>query len=109
MSPCKQCGLPVHWTKIGRRWHCHNADGTDHWDRCSQARTARIRRTGVPFERTISGTHETGYKTPLKKSGELLMSIAVPPKGKARTADCRECVPPWERCDGCPIQFRAAA
>lgn len=51
MAACKQgCGLPVKWVKDGKRWKCLNADGTDHWDRCSEARTARVKREGVPFK-----------------------------------------------------------
>lgn len=51
MSACKQgCGLNVNWVKDGARWKCLNDDGTDHWDRCSEARTKRVMKEGVPFK-----------------------------------------------------------
>jgi len=57
MSVCKQgCGLPVRWVQDGKkkdgtpRWKCLNEDGTDHWDRCSEARTKRVMTEGTPFK-----------------------------------------------------------
>lgn len=54
MAVCKQgCGIEIDWRKQSGsgRWQAFNA-GTDtqHWDSCSQARTARVKREGVPFK-----------------------------------------------------------
>ena len=51
MAVCKQgCGLPVKWEKSAGRWKCLNMDGTDHWDRCSEARTKKVMAQGTPFK-----------------------------------------------------------
>ena len=117
MSLCKQCDARVVWkqgTVPGKpkQWQCFNADSsTVHWDQCSQLRTAAIKRTGTPFYE--EGMHEKvwGYKTPLKKSGELLMRSephkAVKGTRFKHSGKCRECVPPWEVCNKCPDRIAA--
>jgi len=51
VATCKHgCGLPVRWIKATGGWKCLNEDGTDHWDRCSEARTKRVMAEGVPFK-----------------------------------------------------------
>ncbi len=114
MSACKQCGLDVVWKKDPKSGHlqCFNPDGSVHWDRCSQARTARIKATGTPFSEKRGGLLHEGYRTPFKKSGELLTryeGITIQgPKFRTHTA-CHHCVLAWELCpNGCPIEFRAA-
>ena len=42
--------MPVRWVNEGSRWKCLNEDGTDHWDRCSEARTKRVMAEGIPFK-----------------------------------------------------------
>ena len=101
MSACKQCGLPVQWTRIDGRWHCHNPDGEDHFDLCSKAKFERIKRTGQYFE-TKS---RDGYVTVFKSSGVQLVRDAFRPVCGDRyepTGLCRDCVPPWEICAKCP-------
>ena len=105
MRACKQCGLPVRWVRTAGRWHCHNPDGSDHWDLCSKTRFARVRRTGTPFSERRLGEDVTGFKTPLKASGEALLRVAadvVTGEHYGPTGLCRDCVPPWEACAGCP-------
>lgn len=116
MTTCRQCGLTVVWQRqqektppYRERMFCYNPDGSDHWDLCSKTRTARIVASGEPFQRQRRGKRETGYTTPLKNSGELLMSVSVPAKGCAPKADCRQCLPPWEICAECPIRLAVAA
>lgn len=103
MSPCKQCDAPIQWVQIDGRWHCHNPDGSDHWDRCSQLRFERIKRTGEYFE-TKKG--DKGYRTPLKRSGvQYVQQTSGMIKGKRSKAlgQCRQCVPAWETCPNqCP-------
>lgn len=49
MSKCKDCGLPLAFTKINGKQFPTNPDGSDHWDLCSQTRTAKAMEKGVPF------------------------------------------------------------
>lgn len=104
MSICTKCGLEIKWVIIGKRWHCHNPDGDDHWDLCSQTRTAKIIATGEHF----SSKYEEGYKTPLRKSGVFITRQTAKTKNKTiNTAGCNYCVLPWETCPNkCPIEFK---
>lgn len=105
MSTCKECGAPVKWVHVRRRWQCLNPDGSDHWDRCSQLRFERIKREGKYFE-TDSG--DKGYITALKKSGVQLVqqSSGVIASSRGAVSACRNCVPPWEVCETCPNALR---
>lgn len=47
---CSKCGLPIRWLLVAGRSQCLNPDGTVHWDKCSQERTARVKRDGKPFK-----------------------------------------------------------
>jgi hypothetical protein len=103
-TACKQCGADVIWKKVtndkGRQqWQCFNADGvTVHWDSCSKRRWQQVKATGERFESTM----ESGYANSVHgtKFDRLNAPIA---RGKIkRSGKCRDCVPPWELCPGCP-------
>lgn len=97
---CKQgCGLSVVWMKAGTRWKCLNQDGTDHWDLCSQTRTAIALRDGKPFvEPNASGV--------IHQKRKKYMAMHAPAV-KKEIPTCAACVPPWETCpNNCPIEFR---
>ena len=104
MTRCKQCGLPVNWTKVDGKWKCHNPDGEDHWDLCSKTRFERIKREGEHFKTEF----EEGYLTDLKPSGvQYVRLTAKKATGKRKIKVCDNCVPLWEVCpNGCPIEFR---
>jgi hypothetical protein len=109
MIACKQCGAPVAWKQIDGRWHCHNQDGSDHWDRCSQLRFERIKREGEYF---ALKNGDKGYWTHLKNSG---VQFVQQTSGLVRSSagpivECRQCVPPWEVCPNqCPNAIKEAA
>lgn len=54
MTICtKGCGMRIEWRREPGtgRWQAFNADtDTPHWDSCSAARTARVKREGTPFK-----------------------------------------------------------
>lgn len=109
MATCKECGSEVWWHKVGspRKIQCFNPDGTIHWDKCSQLRFERIRRTGEHFQHKSA----EGYKTAFKKSGvQLTMESAGFVGPKIDEKGCKRCVPPWEHCpNNCPIEFKEVA
>lgn len=95
---CKECGLQVQWVKSGDVWQCLNTDDrSDHWDRCSQAKFARIKATGQYFETTL----EAGYITPLKKSGVQMVRQTSGIKIGAKFVEPKcDCIP-WIGCEIC--------
>ena len=40
----------VNWVRSGKRWNCHNPDGSDHWDACSAERWRIVKSEGKRFE-----------------------------------------------------------
>lgn len=99
---CGQCGLEIKWKRINGRWHCHNPDGTDHWDLCSQTRFARIKSEGSPYnEKDKHGRYEIGYRhkeygrKAVERGGTIITGKKYKPV-KHRDG-CR--VTPWEHCD----------
>ncbi len=104
MGICFECGLDVEWKRDGKRLQCFNPDGSVHWDKCSQERFERIKRTGEYFKTDCA----EGYVTPFKSAGVQYTMLAAGPVGSIDTAGCNQCVPPWETCPNkCPIEFKA--
>lgn len=102
MSLCKECGSEVEWREENKGLQCFNA-GTDvsHWDKCSQLKFERIKRTGEFFKETRA----EGYITEFKRSGvQYTMQSSGVRRGKhAISKECGDCVPPWEVCSKpCP-------
>lgn len=100
---CKQCGADVVWTKESGRWHCHNPDGSDHWDLCSKRRWRQVKATGERFETE----RESGYANSIH--GTKLDRLSAKPirgAGFKLSGECKDCVAPWEVCaalpNGCP-------
>ncbi|MDZ4254113.1 MAG: hypothetical protein U1A72_16220 [Sulfuritalea sp.] len=93
MTTCKQCGLPVSWVKEQGKWKCRNPNGSDHWDLCSQTRTKRALREGIPFkEKHGHGVRHEGRKKYMHRSAPQIV-------GKKYTPSCDACaIPPWETC-----------
>jgi hypothetical protein len=105
MGQCKQCGGVVRWEKKSGRWFCFNADGSDHWDECAKRRWEKISTEGQHFEHGTEKGYEhdeLGTKYYQKSSGWKRGAQYKP------TGLCRQCVPPWETCAGCPDQFAEA-
>lgn len=50
MNPCDKCQLPVRWAKEQGKWQCFNANGSIHWDTCSQERSRLAKKHGKPFK-----------------------------------------------------------
>lgn len=99
-SLCKQCGGEIRWTRENDRWQCYNA-GTDeiHWDTCSRRRWQQTKATGVRFE----NESQTGYTRSVH--GTKLESTTgkwITGSDYREDTSCRNCVPPWEVCPGCP-------
>lgn len=102
MTPCKECGGLIAWIKIEGRWHCHNANGSDHWDTCSKRKWQQVKDTGVKFEdqRTRDGI-VSGFADSIH--GTKLSRHSRPHKGPSKlSGDCKACVPPWQVCQACP-------
>lgn len=102
MTNCQDCGLLVQWVRKGRRWHCHNPDGTDHWDLCSKMKWKQVQATGQKFtdQKTDDGLI-SGFANSIH--GTKLSRHSKPHKGPSRlTGQCKACVPPWEVCSTCP-------
>ena len=102
MSLCKECGERVKWARDSSgSLQCYNADDESvHWDRCSQLKFERVKRTGERFEEKNSA----GYYTPFKKSGVQYTHIkAEEVTGKGPSGLCKNCTLPWEEpCAECP-------
>ena len=118
MSICKQCGATVIWKKLPNQqglfvWHCFNLDGTTiHWDSCSKRRWQQVKATGERFEEERRIEHPVALVSGYDGSvhGTKLDRIAVKSvRGKHYhpTGQCRDCVPAWEPCLGCPDAFEA--
>lgn len=102
MSACVQCGLPVRWinggTKARPKWRCENPDGTDHWDKCSAERFARVKREGTYFEGDDGRREVHGYAAPHKTQLTMIRPLK-PIVGKKYRPDGCDCGrPPWELC-----------
>ena len=98
--PCKTCGAPIKWVKIGERWHCHNPDGTDHWDLCSKRKWDQVVATGRKFAHgnnkgyadSIHGTKyymKEGGKTENRNKKLPRCNCHLPPLN----------IPPWDDCE----------
>ena len=101
MTLCKQCGASVSWVMIEARWHCHNADGTDHWDLCSKLRWEQTKATGVRFDRL----REAGYANSVHGTKFERLNAKIR-RGSRYKSDrsCGHCVPAWDVCPNhCPI------
>lgn len=84
LVPCKKCRLPMKWVNIAGRFHGQNPDGTSHWDRCSQERTARVKREGEPFKDSEGeGFIFEGKKHYMHKVAETHFGKPVQRKGTA--------------------------
>lgn len=93
MKPCTKCGLPVVWVKEQGKRKCRNPNGSDHWDLCSQERTKRALRDGIPFkEKRGHGVLHEGKKK--------YMGMRAPrARGAKYKPSCGKCsIPPWEIC-----------
>lgn len=115
MSTCGQCGSTVVWLRDGDRKKCENPDGSDHWDRCSQLRFERVKRTGEFFTGTRTNSeemklHVEGYRSPFKTQLTLIRLDKLI-KGKKWKPDGCDCgLPPWELCKpDCQHAIRRAA
>lgn len=104
MTACKQCGGEVRWVQIDGRWHCHNQDGSDHWDECSKRRWQQVVATGERFvTKRASGYANSVHGTKYDRiSAGVVRGKRYKPSGQ-----CKQCVPPWETCNGCPDQIAA--
>ena len=103
MTKCPTCGSSVNWKRASGTgaWQCFNADGSSHWDKCSERRWKQVVKTGTPFtEKSGSkgfsnSVHGTKYA--LKMDGKFI-------KGKNYKPLC-DCelppinIPPWEHCE----------
>jgi len=104
MSICKSCQGEVKWVKTDR-WHCYNADGSDHWDLCSARKLAHFQLHG----KEVKNKH--GRKLVVKagmglitngggeKTVQWLQRAAQVITGKDYKPDGCDCgLPPWELC-----------
>lgn len=103
MSACKQCGADVQWSKIDNRWHCHNADGSDHWDLCSKLRWEQTKATGIRLE----DEYKAGYRNSVHGTKFERINALVERGSNYREDDrCKQCVPAWQDCpNNCPLSF----
>jgi hypothetical protein len=110
MSNCKQCGAAVIWTQTDGRWRCFNAGTeTDHWDSCSKRRWEQVKATGKHFDHDrVAGYAGSIHGTKYYRISSGVIRGRQFPKPQVY-AQCRQCVPPWEECPGCPIQFKQVA
>lgn len=109
MKACKTCGGLVLWVKIQGRWHCHNKDGSDHWDLCSKRKWQQVKETGERFENVkpdrdtiISGYRNSIHGTKLSRDARR----AVKGDQYQRSPECKDCAPPWEVCNPCPNNLK---
>ena len=108
MTSCKACGASVIWRRVQNdkgvlQWQCFNADGkTVHWDACSKRRWQQVKATGIRFEEKM----ESGYAHSIHGT-KFDRQTAKMIKGKRRSGECRDCVPPWETCSKCPDAIEA--
>ena len=104
MTKCKQCGGQIVWTQTEGRWYGRNPDGSDHWDACSKRRWEQVKATGERFE----AAEASGYARSVHGTKYDRIN-AKPIRGEnyQPTGLCRQCVPPWEICAGCPDQWAA--
>lgn len=94
MTPCKQCGGDVCWVQIDGRWHCHDADGSDHWDTCAKRKWKQVKSTGQRFETA----KESGYRNSIHgtKLDWIGGKVVTGKNWKRDGCDCG--LPPWEIC-----------
>lgn len=85
MSICKECGGSVIW----RDRQCFNADGSSHWDKCSERRWQQAK-TGNPFaDKTGEGFVHGGKRKYAHRAGITVVGkdyVARPDDGSL----------PWE-------------
>lgn len=103
MTICKECGGEILWTKQDGRWRCFDkGTTTDHWDECSKRRWAQVKVTGERFENDVESGYENsihGTKFDMRSAGRIKGANYRP------TGLCKQCVPAWEVCSGCPDAF----
>lgn len=111
MTNCTECGGEVEWLKIKGRWHCHNLDGSDHWDLCSKRKWQQVKETGERFENEKPDRHTivSGYRKSIHGT-KLSRDARRPVKGSQYliSGKCKQCMPPWEICGTCPDRLEAA-
>lgn len=99
---------PVH----RKRWQCFEPDGvTVHWDTCSKRRWQQVKATGERFENERRIEHPaalvSGYTGSVhgEKFDRIVGLRIVGARYRPPSGQCRDCVPPWEPCLGCPDAF----
>lgn len=99
MATCKECGSTISFRKTdkGRMQPCE-ADGSDHFDKCSQLQMERIRREGTRFDTPP----ESGYVWKNREGRQIVKRDRISGDvrvGKMFVPPDHDCpTPPWEEC-----------
>ena len=94
MPTCRDCGGNILFTRVNSKWRITELDGTDHWDICSERKSALVRTEGKSF----TESHSKGYILHGKKYyteqwSDSIVGANYVPHNPACT------VPPWDYCD----------
>lgn len=94
MGKCADCGGFIEWRKTDGKWQGHNADGSIHWDKCSQRKWDQVVATGRPF----ANKSGHGYKDSMHGTKFAMKKDIKPVIGSDYKPLCN-CQPPWEHCE----------
>ena len=98
---CKKCGGPVFWMKVQGKQNCYNLDGKIHWDTCSARRWHQTKETGERFQ----DKRGSGYANSIHGTKfDSLPGTFITGEHYKVFDGCKNCVPPWEPCKGCPAR-----